>query len=238
MRIVIVGAGFTGVQLARRLINEKNEVVLIDNDEDVVRHASNSLDCDVKEMDGNSLQNLEDIGIAKADALICVTDNDEVNMITCSLVDSVYPNILKIARVRNYSYYMNTADAVKKHADTFSGKHRPLYGIDFMVNPDIEAADAIVRAVESGAVSDVVAFDDSEFEISRITIAEGAPLDRQRTQRIWKTHRQAFFDCVCGIQWRNKFAERLDHFACRRQHRRSRAYWRHRRLAETLRSED
>ena len=192
MKIVIVGAGFTGVQLARRLINEKNEVVLIDNDEDVVRHASNSLDCDVKEMDGNSLQNLEDIGIAKADALVCVTDDDEVNMITCSLVDSVYPDILKIARVRNFSYYRNTADAVKKHADTFSGKHRPLYGIDFMVNPDIEAADAIVRAVESGAVSDVVAFKDSEFEISRITIAEGAPLDRQQLSGVRKLTEKPF----------------------------------------------
>ncbi|MCI7115843.1 MAG: NAD-binding protein, partial [Treponema porcinum] len=33
MRIVIVGAGFTGIQLAKLLINEKNNVVLIDNDE-------------------------------------------------------------------------------------------------------------------------------------------------------------------------------------------------------------
>ena len=38
MNIVIVGAGFTGIQLARRLISEKNEVTLIDNNEDVVRH--------------------------------------------------------------------------------------------------------------------------------------------------------------------------------------------------------
>lgn len=192
MRIVIVGAGFTGVQLARRLINEKNEVILVDNDEDVVRHSSNSLDCDVKEMDGNSLQNLEDIGIAKADALVCVTDNDEVNMITCSLVDSVYPNILKIARVRNFSYYRNTADAAKKHAATFSGKHRPLYGIDFMVNPDVEAAEAIVRAVENGAVSDVMAFEGSEFEISRITIAEGAPFDRQQLSGVRKLTEKPF----------------------------------------------
>ena len=47
MNIVIVGAGFTGIQLARRLISEKNEVTLIDNNEDVVRHVSNSLDCTV-----------------------------------------------------------------------------------------------------------------------------------------------------------------------------------------------
>ena len=108
MNIVIIGAGFTGIQLARRLIGEKNEVTLIDNDSETVRHASNSLDCSVIHADGNSLETLEEAGISKADALVCVTSNDEVNMITCSLVDAVYPEILKIARVRNFAYYMNT----------------------------------------------------------------------------------------------------------------------------------
>ena len=192
MKIVIVGAGFTGRQLAKKLINERNEVVLIDNSEEVVRHASNSLDCDVKEMDGNNLDNLEEVGIGKADALVCVTANDEVNMITCSLVDSVYPDILKIARVRNFSYYMNTAAAVKKHAETFSGKHRPLYGIDFMVNPDIEAAEAVVHAVESGAVSDVVTFENSEYEISRITITQGAPIAGQQLKNVRKLTSKPF----------------------------------------------
>ena len=109
MRIVIIGAGFTGVQLAKLLINEKNTVAIIDNDENNVRHVSNQLDCTVMLADGNDLETLEEAGIAKADALVCVTENDEVNMITCSLVDAVYPDIVKIARVRNYAYYVNTS---------------------------------------------------------------------------------------------------------------------------------
>ena len=130
MKIVIVGAGFTGVQLAKSLINEKNQVSIIDNDEETIRHASNQLDCTALCADGNNLETLESVGIAKADALVCVSSNDEVNMITCSLVDSVYPNILKIARVRNYAYYVNTATAQRKHSNDFGAKHRPLYGID------------------------------------------------------------------------------------------------------------
>ena len=43
MKIVIVGAGFTGVQLAKLLINEKNEVAIVDNDEHTIRHAQNIL---------------------------------------------------------------------------------------------------------------------------------------------------------------------------------------------------
>ena len=175
MNIVIIGAGFTGVQLAKRLINEQNNVVLIDNDEDTIRHAGNLLDCRLIQADGNNLKTLEDAGIAKADALVTLTEDDEINMITCSMVDSVYPDLLKIARVRNYSYYMNTNEATRKHAETFSGKHRPPYGIDFMINPDIEAADAIVKAVEHGAVSDIVTFG-TKFEGLRFSMEMGSQI--------------------------------------------------------------
>ena len=175
MRIVIVGAGFTGVQLAKLLINEKNQVTIIDNDETNVRHCSNQLDCNVICADGNNLEVLEDANIAKADALVCVTSSDEVNMITCSLVDAVYPKVLKIARVRNYAYYVNTASAEKKHSDDAS--HRPLYGINYMIHPDVEAAKAIVETVANGAIGNVISFDDSDIEIARIRIEETSSFD-------------------------------------------------------------
>ena len=177
MKIVIVGAGFTGVQLAKLLINEKNQVALIDNNEDTIRHAQNQLDCTVLCADGNNLETLESVGIQKADALVCVTSSDEVNMITCSLVDAVYPDILKIARVRNYAYYVNTAAAEKKHGDSFGSNHRPLYGINYMINPDVEAAESIVKAIENGAVGNVLTFDNSDLEIARITVNEKSTFD-------------------------------------------------------------
>ncbi|MBR1911383.1 MAG: NAD-binding protein [Treponema sp.] len=176
MNIVIIGAGFTGIQLAKRLISEKNNVVLIDNNEDIVRHASNRLDCNVIHADGNNLETLEEAGIAKADALVTLTEDDEINMITCSLVDSVYPSLLKIARVRNYAYYTNTSRVAKNHAESFSGKKRPLYGIDYMIHPDVEAAKAIVSAVEHGAVSDVFTFGE-KFELMALQIEEQSKLD-------------------------------------------------------------
>lgn len=177
MKILIVGAGFTGVQLAKLLINEHNQVAVVDNDENVVRHASNQLDCTVMCADGNNLETLEGVGIAKADALVCVTSSDEVNIITCSLVDAVYPNILKIARVRNYAYYVNTAAAQKKHSVEHSAHKRPLYGIDYMIHPDVEAADAIVQAVENGAIGNVLSFDNSDFLIARFSVAKGSFFD-------------------------------------------------------------
>ena len=178
MKIVIVGAGFTGVQLAKLLINERNQVAIIDNDEDIIRHASNQLDCTVMCADGNNLDTLEEVGIAKADALVCVTSSDEVNMITCSLVDAVYPNVLKIARVRNYAYYVNTTSAQKKPSAGKVANKRPLYGIDYMIHPDVEAADAIVQAVENGAIGNVLSFTNSDLVITRFTIEERSAFDK------------------------------------------------------------
>ena len=192
MKIVIVGAGFTGTQLAKRLINGKNDVVLIDNDEDVVRHASNRLDCNVIQADGNNLDTLEEAGIDKADALVCVTSNDEVNMITCSLVDSVYPKILKIARVRNYAYYVNTSTASQKHASKLSSENRHLYGIDYMIHPDVEAAEAIVAAVEHGAITDSLQFENSSFELIRVTVEKASRLDGIALQNMRKLTEKHF----------------------------------------------
>lgn len=176
MKIIIIGAGFTGTQLAKRLISEKNDVVLIDSNEETVRHASNRLDCMVIEANGNSLETLENVGLAKADALIALTESDELNMIICSMVDSVYPDVIKIARVRNYDYYTD--------ATTANTKNKKIYGIDYMVHPDVEAASAIVNAVEHGAVTDVIDFENSNYELTCITIEPNSRLCGETVQNI------------------------------------------------------
>ena len=182
MKIIIIGAGLTGTELAKKLISEKNDVVIIDNDEETVRHVSNKLDCMVIHADGNSLETLEEAGIAKADALIMLTNSDEINMITCSLVEALYPEVKKIARVRNYDYHIKAKKTEKHKALEAEKEVRPLYGIDYMVYPDKETAMAILRAIEHGAVTDVLSFDNSEYEIMRVEVEKGSRLDGQKVQ--------------------------------------------------------
>ena len=174
MKIFIIGAGFTGMQLARALVLERNSVVLIDNDPERVRDASDQLDCTVLEANGNNLESLEAAGIASADALVTLTADDEINMVTCSLVDAIYPRIQKIARVRNYAYY-KAADVARRRAKSVLPASRPLYGIDNMLNPEVEAADAISAALEHGAIGSVIELD-ADFGITTLSIGEGSPL--------------------------------------------------------------
>ena len=127
MKIVIIGAGFTGCLLAKALIAERNRVILIDKSPERVRSAGDQLDCTMIEADGTDLDVLEKAGIASADALVTLTGDDEINMITCSLTDAVYPNVLKIARVRNYDYYTRTVDIVRRGKDRLSEETGVMY---------------------------------------------------------------------------------------------------------------
>jgi len=168
MRIVIVGAGNTGVQLAKYLIQEKHDVSIVESNEERARHISNRLDCMVVHDNGNNLSALQDAGIKKANALVCVTDSDEVNMIVCALAASLSGEgkLLKIARVRNDDYLnLNISD---------SGK---VLGIDHFIHPGMEVARSIIKAIEHGVMGDILSFSDTPYELGAMDIAAGSALD-------------------------------------------------------------
>jgi len=168
VRVIIVGAGFTGTQLARYLIQEKYDVSIIESNEEKARHASNRLDCMVLYNEGNSIESLEEAGIAQADALVCVTESDEINMIICGLAASCYPEILKIARVRNDDYMkINSSDI----------RGAGILGIDKFIHSDIEAAKAVLNAISHGAQGNILQFPGTPYELGSVNITKGSVFD-------------------------------------------------------------
>ncbi|PIE99130.1 MAG: Trk system potassium transporter TrkA [Treponema sp.] len=165
MNVIIVGAGVTGTELARSLIGKNHNVVLIESREETARHAANRLDCMVINDAGNKTDILRDAGIEKADALVALTDSDEINLIICGIVQSMAPKVFKIARVRNDDYLY-----------TFKQCKEQLLGVDVLVFPDEEAANSIIKAIEHGAVSDIISFQDSKYEIARFQVHEKSVL--------------------------------------------------------------
>jgi trk system potassium uptake protein TrkA len=163
MNIIIVGAGSVGLQIARQLIDEKKNVVIIDRDQEKARYAAAHLDCMVVQGEVNNIDVLQKAGIAKADYFICVTGSDEMNMIACGLVSSEFEVPYKIARVRNLDYTNS------KITET------PFLGIDYIVNPEIEAAKAVLKAIEHGAVSEIMLFEGSGVQMRSITVNDDSP---------------------------------------------------------------
>lgn len=67
MKIIIIGAGNLGIQIARELIAENRDVIMIERNPDIVRGIANELDCLVMEGNGENLDILEEAGISNAD---------------------------------------------------------------------------------------------------------------------------------------------------------------------------
>lgn len=185
MKIVIVGAGEVGYHIAEQLIQERKDVILIEKNPEHAKHAASHLDCIVIQGDGTSIETLSDAGVGKAAIFIAVTNSDEVNMISCLVVASEYEVPTKIARVRNIEY-------TKTNIFT-----KTSIGIDFAVNPEIEAARSIISTVEQGATTGVFTFDDSDIQLRDVFIGEKSPLIGSSIKAIGKLTPKDFI--IAGI---------------------------------------
>lgn len=164
MNVVILGAGRVGWQLARQLVSEGKEVTIIEKNPEEARRAADRLDCRVITGEGNSVPILRKAGIEQADFFVSVTESDEINMIACSLVAAEYTEPVTVARVRNVAY--SASRMVRQR----------LYGIDHIINPEIEAARAVIRSLERGAVGTVNPFTESGLTMTSITVDPGCSL--------------------------------------------------------------
>ncbi len=160
MKVIILGAGRIGFQLARQLVGEDKQVTVIEKDSAKAKQLSNTVDCHVINEEGNSPAVLREAGIEDADFFVAVTDSDEINMISCGLVAAEFSKPVTVARVRNLDY---SASRMLEH---------PLFGINHVVNPEIEAARVVVRAIDWGAKSNILFFDQGDLQLCDVTIPE------------------------------------------------------------------
>ncbi len=162
MKIVIVGAGVVGTHVAKKLGEEDKDVVLIEKNQEISRIVTNSLDCMIVNDDGSRLDVLKKAGVGDCDYFIALTGSDEVNMVSCSMVSAEYPKPKTIARVKN-PYYGSLSIT------------RPAFmGIDYLINPEVEAADTIVRAIDEGVVQDVFTLKKDKLQLRAYPVNAGS----------------------------------------------------------------
>ncbi len=191
MYVVILGAGTVGIQLARQLIAENKDVALIEHDADKAQDTANRLDCMVINDEGNNLESLKKAGIHKADVFVSVTASDETNLIACGLVSAEFENVKTIARVRNLDY-----SRTKMISHSF-------LGIDHVINPEIEAAKIINYAINHGANSEIMLFENTSLQMRDLTIRNGSMFLDKDLKTIRQEHDFAFL--VAAIMRNDSF---------------------------------
>ncbi|MDR1894261.1 MAG: Trk system potassium transporter TrkA [Spirochaetales bacterium] len=146
MKVVVLGAASRGLQLARYLIEEKNELVIIEPSRRLASQASSQLDCLVITGSGNSLPVLKEAGVGDADFFAALSDSDEVNLVACALAGGESKSLTTAACIRNLTY-LDIQDVSES-----------LMGVDYIVNPEAEAAASLYENLEQGGFGEVVTF--------------------------------------------------------------------------------
>lgn len=166
MRIIVIGAGEVGFNVARRLAGENKDVVVIDQKDSALKRVSEALDVQTFKGSGSSPEVLKQAGIKNADILLAVTDKDEINLLASFFASKVSTDLIKLARIRNDDYV--------SYSDLFKGGD---LNIDTIINPDEEVVESILRLMSVPGAVEINEFVNGEVRLIGVKIPESSPLD-------------------------------------------------------------
>lgn len=163
MKILIIGAGKVGYNLALVLSQENHDVTIIDNYYEALAKAEENLDVLCIKGNGVSTNVLMEAGIKEADLLIAVTDSDEVNMVCC-LTGKKLGAVRTVARIRDPEYARELTILKEQ------------IGLDMVINPEHAAAEEIALNLSFPSAIDVLSFAKGRVKMIELKITEDMPL--------------------------------------------------------------
>ena len=135
MKIIIAGAGNVGTHLAKLLSRERQDIILMDDDEEKLSTLSNNFDLMTVTASPSSISGLKEVGVKEADLFIAVTPDESRNMTACMLAHNL--GALKtVARIDNNEYLL------PKNKEFFQK-----LGVDSLIYPEMLAAKEIVSSM-------------------------------------------------------------------------------------------
>ncbi len=176
MKIVIAGAGDIGFHLAKLLAHEKQDIVLIDTDEDVLYNVRTQLDVMTLHGDASRLHVLREAGVQSAKLLIAVTTSEKTNIITAILAKKMGAQ-QTIARVSTPEY--------------LSSDQRALFtemGVDSMISPHLLAAMEVLRLLKQCSLTDIFEFEDGQMSLIGILLDDSSPIVNMKINEVDEEH--------------------------------------------------
>ncbi|MBV1878548.1 MAG: Trk system potassium transporter TrkA [Pseudomonadales bacterium] len=192
MKIIILGAGEVGGNLAQNLTQEASDITVVDHDADRLRDLQDRFDIRTVRGMGSHPDVLRTAGAEDADMLIAVTNSDEVNMVACQVAYTVFHTPTKIARIRSSAYL--------EHQSIFRNEAMP---VDFIVNPEKIVTDDICRLIDNPGALQVMDFASGQVQLVGIKAHYGGPLVDQEL-RYLRQHMPTIDTRVAAIFRRNR----------------------------------
>ena len=101
MYIIVVGGGKVGYYLAKELVEEGHEVLVIEKDATKVERIAEDLGDITLRGDGCEAATMEVAGFGRADMVIAVTGDDEDNLVVCQVAKAKFNVPRALARINN-----------------------------------------------------------------------------------------------------------------------------------------
>lgn len=101
MYIIVVGGGKVGYYLAKELVEEGHEVLVIEKDATKVERIAEDLGDITLRGDGCEAATMEMAGFGRADMVIAVTGDDEDNLVVCQVAKAKFNVPRAMARINN-----------------------------------------------------------------------------------------------------------------------------------------
>jgi trk system potassium uptake protein TrkA len=158
VRVVIVGGGKLGAELAGRLLEKGEAVILIEEHEERARRLSDLTRALVLTGDGTDMRRLESLDLRASDVFVAVTGVDEDNLVACQLATAAFGVRRVLARMndpRNRAAFRALGVPTVNVTDEMTD----------MIERSIDLSDHITRALP----------DRGELVTAGIAVPEGFP---------------------------------------------------------------
>ncbi len=171
MKVIIIGAGEVGYELAESIRRKGHDVIIVDKNERACKRAR-TLDVKVIKGNGARPELLNSLDIEDGNYLFAVTDDNEANLVSCAVAKAA--GCKTIARINGLEYIS------KPISRRFSK-----IGVDYVVSPELLIAKKISNIIVMPSAIDTNLFMGGkinvvEFKVLDNSNVEGKPLKRIR----------------------------------------------------------
>src|SRR3954452_1834957 len=159
MRVAIAGAGAVGRSIARELITNGHEILLIDKDPGSIR-PERVPDAEWLLADSCELSSLEEARLERCDVVIAATGDDKVNLVTSLLAKTEFGGPRTVARVNHPNNEWLFSEA---------------WGVDVNVSTPRIMSALVEEAVTVGDLVRLFTFRQGNANLVELTLPEDSP---------------------------------------------------------------
>ncbi|WP_324779832.1 Trk system potassium transporter TrkA [Thiobacillus sedimenti] len=173
MKIIILGAGQVGGNLAESLVAENNDITVVDLDTSRLAFLQDRFD--LRTVRGHAAQPavLKQAGAGDADMLVAVTQSDETNLVACRIASTLFNVPTRIARIRSNDFLALEGEFLAEH-----------FGVNDVISPEQEVTDTLRRLIEHPEALQVLDFADGRVRLIAVRAYHGGPMIGHELQEI------------------------------------------------------